>query len=151
MDKMKEYIIQNKDKFHEEFKIIDTPLEKLKMNKLIYPYYMETTKLAKINKYISVKEMNEEEVYDIVFDILMQFVQKYLNDNIKPNVKPNIKSTKEKVDMNIKAELELMENPKYTYDDELDMMTKYNDDSTSDTTSDSENTSTISTSSDNSN
>jgi len=119
IDKLKEYVTLNKDKFPDDFKNIGTPFEKLKMNKLIYPYYLETTKLAKINKYISVKEMNNNQLYDMVFDVLIEFVQKYLNDSVKQNVNKNTQ--------NMNFNLELLNEPRYSYDDEMDMMKKYGD------------------------
>jgi zinc finger CCHC domain-containing protein 8 len=148
IDKLKDYIIENKDKYPEDFKNIGTPLEKLKMNKLIYPYYLETTKLAKINKYISVKEMNHDQIYDLVFTILIEFIQKYLNDSVKQT--PN-KQNINKQSQNMNFNLELLEEPKYSYDDEIDMMKKYgdnktkNDDSDSDSDSNSDSDDSIST------
>ncbi len=146
MEKLKEYVTLNKDKFPEDFENIGTPLEKLKMNKLIYPYYLETTKLSKINKYISVKEMNHSEIYDVAFDVLMQFIQKYLDDINKLKASTTANTTtipNSKKPQNLDIQLELLEQPKYSYDDEIDMMKKYGDDNSSDSdNSDSEDTST---------
>lgn len=141
MEKFRDYVELNKDKYPEMFDIIGTPMEKLQMNKLIYPYYLETTKLALINKYITVKEMNHDEVYDMAFDILMAFVQKSLDDitgNVdkKVNKKEYIKKEKVNVEnkknMNTDIVLELLDEPKYSYDDEIDMVKKYDDTSDDD-------------------
>lgn len=135
LDKLREYVVLHKDKFPEEFKIVDTPIEKLKMNKLIYPYYLESTKNEKINKYISVKEMNYDEVYDIAFEVLMQFVQKYLDDNVK--LKSN-NDNKLKNNNSNNITLEMLDEPRYTYDEELDMIKKLEADN--DNTDDSNDT-----------
>ncbi len=134
MEKLKEYVTLNKDKFPEDFENIGTPLEKLKMNKLIFPYYLETTKLAKINKYISVKEMTHSEIYDLAFDVLIQFIQKYLEDlnNISKKTQNFDNTTAPKKTQNLDIQLGLLDEPKYSYDDEIDMMKKYGNDDDSD-------------------
>ncbi len=141
MEKFRDYVELNKDKYPEMFDIIGTPMEKLQMNKLIYPYYLETTKLALINKYITVKEMNHDEVYDMAFDILMAFVQKSLDDitgnvdkkvNKKEYVKKEKVNVENKKNMNTDIILELLDEPKYSYDDEIDMVKKYDDTSDDD-------------------
>lgn len=119
IENTQKYIEEHKNKYPEEYKIIGTPIEKLKMNKLIYPYYLETTKLAKINKYITVKEMNDDEIYDIAFDVLIQFVQKFLGG--KTN---NGQKQEKKAEQNIEMELELLNAPRYTYDDDMDLIRK---------------------------
>jgi adenylate kinase family enzyme len=125
MEKTREYIKLRKDKFPEDFEMLDTPFEKLKMNKLIYPYYLEITKMEKINKYITVKDQSYDEVYDIAFDLLIQFVQKYLGENIG-------KVTKSK---NLEIKMETLEEPKYSYDDDMDMIRKYGSDDEEETDS----------------
>lgn len=135
MEKTQEYITKNKDKYPEEYEIIGTPIEKLKMNKLIFPYYLETTKLAKINKYITIKEMNDNEIYDLVFDLLMKFIQESLDKNIGGN--NAIKKTKQNDNINI--ELELLDQPKYSYDDEINLIKKIeNGENSSDVTDSSD-------------
>jgi cytidylate kinase len=134
IEKTQKYIEDHKSQYPEEYEIIGTPMEKLKMNKLIYPYYLEVTKLAKINKYITVKEMTDDEIYDIAFDVLMQFVQKVVYKNVNVNV--NVNQNKKK-DENIQMELELLEVPRYNYDEDMDLMKKI-EDSDDDTDTDSD-------------
>lgn len=122
MEKIHQFISDNKDTFPEDYAMLDTVFEKLKMNKLIYPYYLEATKNARILKYITVKEMNNDELYDMAFDVLMQWVQGYLNKNIKGEKGEKGESKKKSQNLDIK--LELLDEPKYTYDEELDMIKK---------------------------
>lgn len=132
LEKMKEYIEENKEKYPEEYKILGTPMEKLKMNKLIFPYYLETVKLAKIDKYITVgdepsSEDNEGHVYDVAFEMIIKFVQKFLDDFAKG-----------KLEWSIKSEMEVYDEPVSSYDDELDMIKKYDDSDSSDSDSESD-------------
>lgn len=143
MEKFRDYVTENKNKYPDEYAIINTPLEKLQMNKLIYPYYLESTKLALINKYITVKDMGYDEVYDIAFDVLMGFVQKFLDDmgnNSKPKIvkdkNVNIPKKENVNNKNTEIKLEMLDEPKYSYDDEIDMIKKYDD--TSEDVSDSD-------------
>jgi len=128
LEKMKDYIEEHKDKYPEEFAMIGTPMEKLKMNKLIFPYYLETVKLAKIDKYITVGEGDDDDkIYDTAFEVLMKFVQKFLDD-----------FGKGKIDWSVKSEVELYDEPVSSYDDEIDMIKKYDDSDSSDSESDSD-------------
>jgi adenylate kinase family enzyme len=132
MEKIQKYVTKHQDKYPEEFNIISTPMGKLKMNKLIYPYYLETTKLAKINKYITVKDMNDDELCDIAFGFLMQFIQSYLDKSSNPNLPQGSIKLPDKKSQNMDIKLELLDEPKYTYDDELDLINKIENDSDDD-------------------
>lgn len=70
MEKRRIHLEKNKDKYPIEYKIINTPAEKLKMNKLIFPYYLDAKKRSKIDKYINIADMSDNEIYNSVFDIL---------------------------------------------------------------------------------
>lgn len=74
----KEYLEKNKDKYKTEYENIDSPIEKLKMNQIIYPYYLESTKLSKINKFINMNILSEEEAYDDVFNSIIKLISEYL-------------------------------------------------------------------------
>jgi len=76
--KRTEHIKSNKDKYEEEYKLIGSVTEKLKMNQLIFPYYLESTKKAKVNKFININELEDNSVYDVAFDALIELIQSYL-------------------------------------------------------------------------
>lgn len=160
MEKRKDFLKEHKEKYAEEYKSLETPIEKLKMNQLIFPYYLESTKKSKINKFININDMTDNQVYDIAFDALIALVKKYLkqddvtnsevsktstlqsnnsNKSTKstdssevrtPKVskvskkKPNIITEDEE---SISASMELLDEPKYSYDQELDMVTALSD------------------------
>lgn len=60
-----------KDKINQDF-------EKLKINKLAYPYYLEILNRSKINKFINITEKTDENIYDEVFDSIIQFINQQL-------------------------------------------------------------------------
>ena len=78
IDKRKEFIIKHKDKYPEEYKQIDTI--KLKINRIIFPYYLDAVKRSTINKYISVADKDKNEVWDEVWELLIGMIQKFLNE-----------------------------------------------------------------------
>lgn len=129
MEKIQKYITKHQDKYVDEFNMIGTPFERLKMNKLIFPYYLETTKLAKINKYITVKEMSDDDVYDMTFDLLMQYIQGYLDKSVR-GVKADGKKNGTKNE-NMDISVELLDEPKYSYDDDINLIRKIEEDDSS--------------------
>lgn len=74
----KEYLEKNKDKYKTEYENVDSPIEKLKMNQLIYPYYIESTKLSKINKFINMNNLSEKEAYDETFNSIIKLISEFL-------------------------------------------------------------------------
>ena len=109
------------------------------MNQLIYPYYLESTKKAKINKFINTNELTDAEVYDEAFDTLISFIDKYLrqynqkkhtneqtSDNTTSTLTPKVtKVSKGNImtdndDTIISASMELLDKPRYSYDQQLD-------------------------------
>lgn len=78
IEKRKEYITKHKEKYPEEYKQLD--LEKLKMNSLIFPYYLDAVKRSTINKYIGVAEKTPDEIWDEVWDLLIGMLQKFLDE-----------------------------------------------------------------------
>ncbi|QKF94229.1 putative uridine kinase [Fadolivirus algeromassiliense] len=142
MDKRKDFLKEHKDKYEEEYKVVNTPIEKLKMNQLIFPYYLESIKKSKVNKFININEMTDDQVYDMAFDTLIEMIKKYLkqDDEIQqtekqtsseqktPKVSNITNDTKQTDDdENISATFELLDKPKYSYDQELDMVTSLSD------------------------
>lgn len=169
IEKRKEFLQEHKDKYEEDYKVVNTPIEKLKMNQLIFPYYLESIKKSKINKFININEMTDQQVYDMAFDVLIDMIKKYLkqDDNqdtqsttqststtqttVESTTQTTVESTpqtpqtstsksqtpkvskvtkdprKTEDDDNISATFELLDKPKYSYDEELDMMTSLSD------------------------
>ena len=140
MEKRKKFVTKHKDKHPEEFKIIGTPTEKLKMNQLIFPYYLESTKNSKINKFINITNMKAEEIYNEAFDIIVDFIEDFLYQENKEQVTetkeiiktPKVTDIKSKnkvqTDSNsISVSGELLDEPEYLYDKELDMLTEHSD------------------------
>ncbi len=69
------FLEKNKEKYPKEYKKIKSPSEKLKMNQLIYPYYLESTKRSKIDKFINANKYNQDEVWDKAWDVLIEYIQ----------------------------------------------------------------------------
>jgi uridine kinase len=67
----------------------DDKHELLKMNKLIFPYYMDTKKRSKIDKSIDVNRQTEgdiiesDETYGLTFNSIVKKVQKFIDQNPK--------------------------------------------------------------------
>lgn len=83
LERRRKFIEDNKDKYEEEFKILNTPTEKLRMNQIIYPYFIKSTEGEKINKFLTVNAMSDDEVYDTVFDLIIDFIMKSLKQEKK--------------------------------------------------------------------
>ncbi len=122
----KESLEKYKDvsKHQDEQEISGTQTEKLIMNKLIFPYYLSATKNAeKIDKYVSVQEYSEKdddgsELYDMVFDVLIKHIEDRLYG--RP---PTLGSGEKKTNNGpITIEAEMLDKPRYSYDENLDMM-----------------------------
>jgi len=71
-------LMKQKEKNPSKYENIDETIEKLEMNQLIFPYYLEVVKRSKINKFINITELKEQKIYDLVFDTIIEFVQKFL-------------------------------------------------------------------------
>lgn len=78
LERRRIFLTEHKEKYYDEYKLIGTPTEKLKMNKLIFPYYLKSIKKMKINKFIKVSNKTDDQIYDIVFDLIIKFIEKYL-------------------------------------------------------------------------
>ena len=81
LDRQKSYLEKNKDKYPEEWKDIESGKERLKMNQLIYPYYLETVKESKINKFININNLDDSKAYDSAFDIIISYIQFFLDSD----------------------------------------------------------------------
>lgn len=138
IDRRKDFLEKNKEKYEEEYKLIGTQTEKLKMNQLVYPYYLESMKKSTINKFINMGEMSDDDVYDAAFDTLINFISKSVygkqhdisHSEITTDTKTDTKNkdgTETTTSTSISATMELLDKPKYAYEDELDMVTKYSE------------------------
>nr|QBK88530.1 MAG: AAA domain protein [Mimivirus LCMiAC01] len=78
LERRRKYIRTNKEKYPDEFKQIDTTIEKFKMNRL-YTYYLDSIKKSKINEFLKTNIMSIEDMWDKVWDILIhKHISKYL-------------------------------------------------------------------------
>jgi uridine kinase len=142
VEKRREFLDKNKEKYSQEYNIINTPTEKLIMNQLIFPYYVDTTKKAKINKFINAIDMTDEEIYDDAFDKIINMISEFLYPTTSQSIqsestktpkvshvskissdKPNVESD------SLSASFELLDKPKYAYDkeSEMDMVSSLSD------------------------
>ena len=125
IDKRKAYLEENKSDHEEEYKLVGSSVDKLIMNQLIYPYYLETIKNSKINKFINVGNkdtneiMSEDEIFDMAFDIIINHIKAYL---YSPSSEQSITTTP-KVSTVSKSNIETtsatfeLADPQYSYED----------------------------------
>ncbi len=73
LSKRRKLIEKKKEEYEEDYKYINTPTETLKMNKLIYPYYLETKERSKISKFINANEMDSDQIWNAGWDLLIEF------------------------------------------------------------------------------
>lgn len=78
LEKRKQYIVNNKDKYPKEYELLDTQGEHLQFNRLTFPYYLGLKDRMTVNKYLSANEKNDEVLYDEAFDILIKMIDKNL-------------------------------------------------------------------------
>ena len=147
VEKRKTFLENNKEKHEEEYKLIGTQTEKLKMNQLIFPYYLESIKNSKINKFINIKQgddkfLTEDEIYDEAYDILINFIRDFLytpnatsSDNTKTPKVTHVSKPKKEFskfqrtdDESTSASFELGDSD-YIYDDKenMDMVSSLED------------------------
>jgi len=80
LENRRQYIIANKDKCEELVQFVHTPTEMLMINQITYPHYMEYLKESKIDKFIDMREMNNDQVYEQIETYLLNSIQKYLDE-----------------------------------------------------------------------
>jgi shikimate kinase len=79
LQRRQDYITKNKKEFQDDYKRINTDNEKLLMNQIIYPYYLDITKRSKIEKFINTNENQIASVYNLVFDQVIEFINKSIH------------------------------------------------------------------------
>lgn len=142
LEKRKEFLEKHKDEYMDEYKVINTPTEKLIMNQFIFPYDIESTKNSKVNKFVNINELTDEQVYDGVFEVLKDFIQRWLDNYDKQrmstettgNKTPKVSKVSRDVttDSTISASIELLDEPQYLYDRSSDMFEEYLEEDESD-------------------
>lgn len=90
IEKRRDYLEKNKEKYPEEYALIGSATEKLKLNQLIFPYYLESRERAKIDKYIQGTEMTDDQIYDEAFQDIIALIEHYLYEE-----RPNLTKTQE--------------------------------------------------------
>jgi uridine kinase len=79
IERRKAYLEKHKDKYPEEYKNMDSDLEKLKMNQLVYPYHLQIVSRSNINKFFNLNKIEGTDIlWDQVWDYLMSFIIKYI-------------------------------------------------------------------------
>lgn len=79
IQKRKEFLEKHKDKYPEDYARIGSTTETLKMNKLIYPYYMETVKNMAVNKFINANKFSKDEVIVEAWTLAITFIQQFVD------------------------------------------------------------------------
>lgn len=130
MEKRKEFLEKHKeeDKYSQEFKVLNTPTEKLIMNQLIFPYYLEARNNGKIDKWINMDTLgSDDDVYDMVFDHMLSVVQAYTDEHDKKFSERTPKVTKDTdtCPETISSTIEILDEPRETYDRKTDMIEEY--------------------------
>lgn len=75
MEKRRKFLKRHKDKYPEESQLVNTTTEKLKMNRLIFPYYLDAKSRSKIDQVLNINEMTDNQVWDVAFNILVKFIK----------------------------------------------------------------------------
>ena len=99
ISKRAEYIKKHKNKYKQEYKDLENNTDRLIMNMLIFPYFLESNKKSKINKYITYTD-NKQVSNDVWTDLFTNFftqesIEKLYLDYTKNNKNNNnIKNNK---------------------------------------------------------
>jgi uridine kinase len=108
-----------------------TTIETLKFNKFTFPYYLSSVEKSKIDKFININEISDQEISDAIFNWIVESVEIWLykiKDKTKEPIKENSMKNPKKNNIPKREEadytfvFETVKPPKSTYDRELDMM-----------------------------
>lgn len=75
----RKFLTKHKTKYPEEYKLINSDLDRLKMNQLTFPYYLKSRELSNINKYFNSNKLSQSQIWDSTWNILISFISKYLS------------------------------------------------------------------------
>lgn len=76
LDHMSKLLTENKDKFPDKYEEMMSGEMKLLLNKLSYPYFLDSIEKTKIDKFLNINDITKDNVYDKVFDALIQIIDK---------------------------------------------------------------------------
>lgn len=108
LEKRKQFLEKHKEEYKDDYEAIGTPKEKLKMNKLIFPYYLEVTKRSKINKFFNLNKNSSEEVWNEAWDYVINHINSFIERFHKTEYKEWVKENPQKLEEEV---AETMEEP----------------------------------------
>lgn len=129
------HLTMSKQLCMEKRKIMDDATEKLKMNQLTFPYYLESMKKFPIDKIINTNDKNDDSIYDEVFDYLIPEIDRVVHKKPRPMARetpvqrapgstPNDQTyRKRKAEYEIEAHL--LAKPRYVNNDDLNMFNNF--------------------------
>lgn len=92
----KQQCLEKRSQCLEKYKQYDI-VDKSVMNKLVYPYYLDSRSRSKIDNFVNITDLSDDQVYDIVFDIIINFIQQKVTSRKLPECK-SVKITAELLD-----------------------------------------------------
>jgi hypothetical protein len=118
----KQKLIENRSQFIEKHTnenfIKNSEDDKLYLNTIVYPLYINIKKDSKIDEYVSSDEMTEDEMKDSVFKYLMSSIKSWLNEyNSSLNTDKGYKKEKGKNKSNKKKPMLHDDDNEYYYDE----------------------------------
>jgi hypothetical protein len=72
---------KNPGKYSEFEQILDTPLELLYINKIVYPHYVKNQEASIVNISVDVVNLPPEKIYEDAFDEVIKFVNIFIENN----------------------------------------------------------------------
>lgn len=79
LEKRREFLEKHKNEYPDDYKLINTDSEKVKMNQYTYPYYLKTKENSNINKFINTVSLTDDEIMDKVFGSIVHFILERLH------------------------------------------------------------------------
>lgn len=98
ISKRRAFIEKNKEQYEDDYKYLNTQTELLKMNKMIYPYYLDAKERSKISKFINANDMTSDQIWDSAWDILIEFFESNIDRVYKKWKQDNTGDDDESVD-----------------------------------------------------
>lgn len=85
MKRRNAFLERHKNDFPELYKHKDTEVDKIIIDKYMYPFYKKIIDESRINRFINIKDLKLDEVIDVVFNTVMKLIQDEIyrgNDNV---------------------------------------------------------------------